>query len=124
MQKYFAAALLLLAGALSAFAGDTARLQITVTNLNGKPVDRASVIVRFVKGRSITKLGKKQITSWETRTNQDGFTKVPEMPQGTVLIQVIAKGYQTFGQQYEVEEDDKSIQIKLNPPQPQHSAHQ
>ncbi|BDC50193.1 hypothetical protein F183_A25090 [Bryobacterales bacterium F-183] len=124
MQKYIAAALLFMAGALSAFAGETARLQITVTNLNGKPVDRASVIVRFVKGRSIAKLGKKQMTSWETRTNQDGWTKVPELPQGTVLIQVIAKGYQTFGQQFEIDEDDKSLQIKLNPPQPQHSVHQ
>ncbi|MBS1834816.1 MAG: carboxypeptidase regulatory-like domain-containing protein [Acidobacteria bacterium] len=124
MQKYLATALVLLIGAATAFAGDTTRLQITVTNLNGKPVDRASVIVRFVKGRSISKLGKKQITSWETRTNQDGFTKVPEMPQGTVLIQVIAKGYQTYGQQFEIEDDDKSIQIKLNPPQPQHSSHQ
>lgn len=124
MQKHLATALVLLIGAATAFAGDTTRLQITVTNLNGKPVDRASVIVRFVKGRSISKLGKKQITSWETRTNQDGFTKVPEMPQGTVLIQVIAKGYQTYGQQFEIEDDDKSIQIKLNPPQPQHSSHQ
>ena len=124
MQKYLATALVLLIGAATAFAGDTTRLQITVTNLNGKPVDRASVIVRFVKGRSISKLGKKQITSWETRTNQDGFTKVPEMPQGTVLIQVIAKGYQTYGQQFEIVDDDRSIQIKLNPPQPQHSSHQ
>lgn len=125
MKKYVVATVLyLLCASLTAFGGDMTRLQVTVTNLNGKPVDRASVIVRFIKGRSIAKLGKKQVTSWETRTNQDGWTKVPEMPQGTVLIQVIAKGYQTFGQQYEIEEDDKSIQIKLNPPQPQHSVHQ
>ena len=110
--------------ACSAFGGEKARIQVVVTNLDGKPVDRASVIIRFVKGRSVAKLGKKVTTSWETRTNQDGLAKVPEMPQGTVLIQVIAKGFQTYGQQFDVEEDDKTIEIKLNPPQPQHSVHQ
>lgn len=106
------------------FGGDKARIQVVVKNLDGRPVDRASVIIRFVRGRSVVKLGKKQLTVWETRTNQDGFAKVPEMPQGTVLVQVIAKGYQTYGQEYEVNEDDKTIEIKLNPPQPQHSVHQ
>jgi hypothetical protein len=87
-------------------------------------VDRASVIVRFVQGRSALKLGKKVVKSWETRTNQEGIAKVPEMPQGTVLVQVIAKGYQTYGKQYDLNEDDATIEIKLNPPQPQHSVHQ
>jgi hypothetical protein len=107
-----------------ALGGDKTRIQVLVKNLDGKPVDRASVIIRFVKGRSVAKLGKKVMTSWETRTNQEGLAKVPEMPQGTVLVQVIAKGYQTFGQQYDVADDDKTIEIKLNPPQPQHSVHQ
>ena len=117
-------ALLLSSAATSLFGGDKARIQVLVTNLDGKPVDRASVVIRFVQGRSVAKLGKKMITSWETRTNQEGLAKVPEMPQGTVLVQVIAKGYQTFGKQFDVNEDDKTIEIKLNPPQPQHSAHQ
>lgn len=121
MTKFTAVLVLL---ACSVFGGDKARIQVVVKNLDGKPVDRASVIIRFVRGRSVVKLGKKVTTSWETRTNQDGLAKVPEMPQGTVLVQVIAKGYQTFGKQFEVDEDDKTIEIKLNPPQPQHSAHQ
>ncbi len=122
MTKHLAILALLLSASL--FGGDKARIQVVVKNLDGKPVDRASVIIRFVQGRSVVKLGKKNITSWETRTNQEGLAKVPEMPQGTVLIQVIAKGYQTFGQKFEVDEDDKTIEIKLNPPQPQHSVHQ
>jgi hypothetical protein len=39
-------------------------------------------------------------------------------------VQVIAKGYQTFGNTFEVEEEEKTIEVKLNPPQPQYSAHQ
>jgi hypothetical protein len=87
-------------------------------------VDRASVVVRFVEGRSIIKLGKKTRTNWELRTSQDGIAKIPPIPQGKILVQVIAKGYQTYGQTYDVNEEEKTIEIKLNPPQPQHSEHQ
>jgi hypothetical protein len=40
-----------------------------------------------------------------------------------VVIQVIAKGYQTHGDTYEIAEPEKTIEIKLNPPQPQYSVH-
>lgn len=123
---------LLLASALAVFAlpmglradepGMTS-LRIEVKNVRGKPVERASVVVRFVEGRSIAKLGKKIRTNWELRTNQDGVAKIPPVPQGKILIQVIAKGYQTFGETYDVNEEEKTIEIKLNPPQPQHSEH-
>ncbi len=100
------------------------RLRIEVRNYNNKPIERASVVVRFVEGRSPAKLGKKVITQWELRTNQEGIVRVPPIPQGKVLVQVIAKGYQTFGQTFEVAEEEKTLEIKLNPPQPQYSAHQ
>lgn len=103
---------------------DSTRIKVEVLTLSGKPVDRAAVVVDFVKGRSIAKLGKKMITHWEVRTNQEGIAKIPTLPQGEVRIQVIARGYQTFGQTYEVEEPEKTITVKLNPPQPQHTEHQ
>lgn len=110
--------------ALPLLADETTKLQVRVTNLEGKPVDRASVVVKFLKGRSALKLGKKVYTHWETRTNQDGLAKVPELPQGQLLIQVIAKGYQTYGGTFEVNEEEKTVEVKLNPPQPQYSAHE
>jgi hypothetical protein len=100
------------------------RLKVEVQTLTGRPVDRASVIVDFVEGRSLIKLGKKIITHWEVRSNQEGVAKVPALPQGKARIQVIAKGYQTYGQVYDLDQDEKTITIKLNPPQPQHSEHQ
>ncbi len=89
----------------------------------GKPVENASVIVKFVKGHSMTKLGKKIRKEWELRTNQEGLVKIPPIPQGTILVQIIAKDYQTFGQNFDVDEEQKTLDIKLNPPQPQYSAH-
>lgn len=98
-------------------------LRIEVSNDIGKPVDRAGVIVRFVKGRSVAKLGKKIVRSWELRTNSEGWVKIPPLPQGEILVQVIAKNYQTFGGTFDVSEEERTIQIKLQQPQKQFSNH-
>jgi len=100
------------------------KLSITVKTDTGRPVDRASVVVRFVEGRDYLKLGKKIRTTYELRTNQEGEARIPEIPQGKILIQVIAKGYQTFGQTFDIHEEERNVEIKLNPPQPQYSAHE
>ena len=111
---------------MSLLAADnpTTRLKVEVRSRAGKPVDRAAVIVNFVEGRSVVKLGKKVITHWELRTNQEGVAKVPALPQGKVRIQVNAKNYQTFGDVFDVDQEEKTIVIKLNPPQQQYSAHE
>jgi uncharacterized GH25 family protein len=125
MRNAFLLAITLL---LSAFAGSaaaqTTKLRIEVRSLSGKPVDRASVLVRFVEGRSVVKLGKKIRTSWELKTNQDGVATIPPIPQGQIMVQVIAKNYQTFGQKFDINEEEKTIEVKLKPPQSQYSAHQ
>ncbi|PYT23536.1 MAG: hypothetical protein DMG57_31670 [Acidobacteria bacterium] len=99
-------------------------LTIEVRTLGGSPVERAGVVVQFVRGRAKLKLGKKIRKTWEMRTNQEGLAKIPPIPQGQIRIQVIAKGYQTFGQVFDVDEPEKTIEVKLNPPQSQYSAHQ
>jgi hypothetical protein len=103
-------------------AADLTALKIVVTTASGKPVERAEVVVRF-GGRSIVKLGKMVRTSWEVRTTQQGVAEIPEMPKGKIRVQVVAKGYQTFGQTFDVDEDQRTIEVKLNPPQEQYSAH-
>ena len=103
---------------------DLTRIRVEVLTLSGKPIDRAAVIVDFVEGRSVLKLGKKMMTHWEVRTNQEGIAKVPALPKGKVRVQVVARGYQTFGQTYDVGEPQKTLTVKLNPPQPPHSEHQ
>lgn len=98
-------------------------LTIAVKSDSGKPVEQASVVVRFIKGHSVMKLGKSIRKEWELHTNQDGIAKIPPIPQGTILIQVIAKNYQTFGDQFDIDEEQKTVEIKLKPPQAQYSAH-
>jgi hypothetical protein len=57
------------------------------------------------------------------RSSQEGIAHIPELPKGKILIQVIAKNYQTYGQTFDVTEDEKTIEVKLNPPQEQYSVH-
>ena len=116
-------ALLLFALAAGAAVPMT-KLDIVVTTNSGRPIDRASVVVRFVEGHSIIKLGKAVRTSYELRTNQQGRATIPEIPQGKIRVQVIAHGYQTFGRIFDVTQEQKTIDIKLNPPQQQYSSHQ
>lgn len=101
-------------------ASDPVKLTVHVASaLSGKPIDRASVIVRFKSGIGVNL--KKIQTSWETKTNQDGNVTLPSMPQGDIQIQVIATYYQTFGGNFTTDKPEQTIDIKLNPPQPQYS---
>jgi hypothetical protein len=120
MRKVFA---VLLLAALPILAGETTRIRVVITGPSGKPVDRANVIVKFAGGRSITKFGRKVKTSWEMRSSQEGVAVIPELPKGKVLVQVTAKNYQTFGRTFDIDEDERTIEVTLQPPQPQYSAH-
>lgn len=113
-----------LAAALPLTADEpTTKIEVRVTNIAGHPIDQASVIVKFVEGRSKVKFGVKIRQEWDVKTGQDGVVKIPAIPKGNILIQVIAPNYQTFGQTYDIHEDEKLVEIRLNPPQKQYSAH-
>jgi hypothetical protein len=119
MRKVLVASLLLFALTLS--AGSGTRLTVQVNALDtGKPIDRASVIVKFRHGLNPVKM-KKIITNWETKTSQMGSVTIPEIPMGEVTIQVIAQHYQTFGDVFQLTMPEQTIAIKLNPPQAQYS---
>ena len=106
-------------------ADDQTRIQIHVTNQRGKPVDRASVIVKFVSGRPLKTLGlRKARLSWELKSSQEGMAKIPPIPKGKILIQINAKNYQTFGDTFDIDEDERLVEIVLKSPQSQYSVHQ
>ena len=115
--------LLAMVALLPLTAADETNLKVLVTNQTGKGIDNASVIIKFVQGRSKAKFGAKDRREWNLKTNQEGMVKVPSIPQGKILIQVIAKNYQTFGETFDVETVEKTVEIKLNPPQAQYTAH-
>ncbi len=94
-------------------AGQT-RLKIVVTGNTGKPVGNATVYVRFPEAGGI--FHHEKLSELDFKTNEDGSVKVPEIPQGKILVQVIAKGWHTFGKWYEVHTPEQTIDVKLELP--------
>ncbi len=92
----------------------TIKLRIEVTGADGKPVGNASVYVRFNEPGGLFHHDK--LAELNFKTNQDGSVKVTDVPQGKILIQVVAKGWHTFGKWYEFNTDTETVQIKLDPP--------
>jgi len=59
MRNAFLLGTVLLASALAwPASAQTTKLRIEVKNLSNNPVDRASVLVRFVEGRSVGEAGQ------------------------------------------------------------------
>ncbi|MBV9302880.1 MAG: carboxypeptidase regulatory-like domain-containing protein [Acidobacteriaceae bacterium] len=104
-------------------AAPQTKISVTVTDEHGKPVDNAAVILDFLGSHhQVTKLGKRKPVHWEVHTNQEGLAHFPPVPQGTIQLQVVAKNHQTFGNKFDIDTDEKMIDIKLNPPQEQYTA--
>lgn len=92
--------------------------KVTVTVLrakDGKPLKNAAVVFHPA-------LGDTQEGNMELKTNDEGVATLSIIPTGSqVLVQVIMQGYRTFGQKYDVPGSEKSITIKLLPPDQQYS---
>ncbi len=119
MRKFLVTVFL---AALPALAADSTKLEVRVTTEAGHPIENASVVIKF-KGGSVVKPNPKFRKEWDVKTNQEGAVKLPSIQKGPILIQVRADNYQTFGQVFDVQEDERLVEIKLKPPQPQYSAH-
>jgi hypothetical protein len=121
---FFFTAFLLLT-CLTLLASDTPKteIKIVVTNQFDKPVENAEVILDFIGGRQITKVGIKKKIHWEVHTNQEGIAHFPPVPEGAVQLQVNKKTYQTWGSKVDVAGEVQTVSIKLLPPQSQYSAH-
>src|ERR1039458_9480712 len=94
----------------------TARIEVTVLrDVNGKPIENAAVIFHPMEG-------EKDKGNMELKTNEDGKTIIDVMPIGaTVRLQIIAKGFQTYGEDYKIDKPEMAIEIKMKRPGQQYS---
>jgi len=94
----------------------TARIEVTILrDINGKPIENAAVIFHPMEG-------EKDKGNMELKTNEDGKTIIDVLPIGdTVRLQVIAKGFQTFGQDYKIDKAQVVIEIRMKRPGEQYS---
>ncbi|MGA2904190.1 MAG: carboxypeptidase-like regulatory domain-containing protein [Candidatus Korobacteraceae bacterium] len=86
---------------------------------NGKPVRNAAVVLHPVGQH-----GKQAKGGFELKTDADGKTHFDGIPYGTLRVQVIAPGFQTFGNDYSVNQAAQEITIRLKRPQGQYSIYE
>jgi hypothetical protein len=86
---------------------------------NGKPVRNASVVLH-----PIEKDGRQSKAGIQLKTDPEGKASFPAAPFGKLRIQVLARGFQTFGEDYEIREPEQKITIELKRPKGQYSIYE
>jgi hypothetical protein len=59
----------------------------------------------------------------ELKTDPEGKTNFDGIPYGMLRVQVLAHGFQTYGEDFDVEKPKTEITIKLKRPQGQYSVY-
>jgi hypothetical protein len=91
---------------------------LVIRDYNGKPVRNASVILHPVDE------GQQSRGGFQLKTNSEGRTSFEGVPYGTLRVQVLAQGFQTFGEDYEIKGPTTEITIKLKRPSGQYSVYE
>ena len=89
---------------------------IVLREENGKPVRNAAVILHPVNLR-----GKQGRGGLELKTNAEGQASFDGVPLGLLRVQVIAPGFQTYGEDFDVMTAKLEVSIKMRRPKQQYS---
>jgi hypothetical protein len=96
----------------------TAHVSVAVVkDTNGKPVENAAVVFHLV--------GDRDKGNMEMKTNEEGKAVIDVIAIGdTVRLQIIADGFQTYGEDYKIDSDSKNIVVRLKRPARQYSTYE
>jgi hypothetical protein len=89
---------------------------LVLKDYNGKPVRNASVILHPIR-----RDGKQDKGGLQLKTDAEGRTSFGGVPYGKLRIQVLAQGFQTFGEDYDISQPTTDITIRLKRPAEQYS---
>ncbi|MFQ5694665.1 MAG: hypothetical protein ACE5HB_01600 [Terriglobia bacterium] len=76
----------------------------------GKPIKNAIVYVKFKESRFLRKDKKRE---WSLKTNREGVAVFPLLPEGQVLVQIVIKGWKTYGRFHDITSPKQSLTIEL-----------
>ena len=108
---------LLLILALGTQAQSLANLTFTVTKAdNAKPVRNAAVVLH-----PVNKDGRQATSGVELKTDTDGKASYDGAPYGKIRVQVLAPGFQTYGEDFDINQPRQEIAVKLQRPKNQYS---
>jgi hypothetical protein len=92
---------------------------VVLRDYNGKPVRNAAVVLHPVNRK-----GKQSRGGLELKTDGEGRTNIDGIPYGPLRVQVLAPGYQTFGEDYQIDKPALEITVKLKRPGGQYSVYE
>src|SRR2546421_12047738 len=92
---------------------------LVVKDYNGKPIRNASVVMHPVE-----KNGKQSRGGLQIKTDPDGKANFDGVPYGKLRVQVLAQGFQTFGDDYDVNKPEMEITIRMKRPSGQYSIYE
>jgi len=92
---------------------------VVVREYNGKPVRNAAVVLH-----PVTTKGKQARGGLELKTDSEGRAGIDGIPYGPLRIQVLAPGFKTFGEDYNINQAETEIVVKLRRPGQQYSVYE
>jgi hypothetical protein len=92
---------------------------VVVRDYNGKPVRNAAVVLHPVNRK-----GKQSRGGLELKTDGEGRANIDGIPYGPLRVQVLAPGFQTFGEDYKIDKAETEITVKLKRPGGQYSIYE
>ena len=92
---------------------------VVLRDENGKPVRNAAVVLH-----PVDEDGKQEKGGLELKTDPEGKASYDGVPYGKLRIQVLANGFQTFGDDYDVAQPTMDITVKLKRPASQYSIYE
>jgi Carboxypeptidase regulatory-like domain len=92
---------------------------VVVRDYNGKPVRNAAVVLHPVNRK-----GKQARGGLELKTDGEGRANIDGIPYGPLRVQVLAQGFQTFGEDYKIDKAETEITVKLKRPGGQYSIYE
>ena len=89
---------------------------VVLRDENGKPIRNAAVVLHPVEEN-----GKQGRGGLELKTDPEGKASYDGVPYGKLRVQVLAPGFQTYGEDYDIGQPAIEITIKLKRPASQYS---
>ena len=94
----------------------TSKVEVTVVrDDDSKPIENAAVIFHVDGDKG----------NMELKTNEDGKSVIDVLPIGSVTrLQVIAKGYETYGEDYKIDKAAMTFDVRMKRPVRQYSIYE
>jgi hypothetical protein len=89
---------------------------VVLKDYNGKPVRNAGIVMH-----PVAKNDRQEKGGIELKSDPEGKASFIGIPYGKLRVQVLAPGFQTYGEDFDIEQPKVEITVRLKRPQGQYS---